>query len=321
MVFAASRMLGRVIVAVACAAAVNALPARAANAPTPGLIVFLGDSITYRGLYIAYAEACLRAAGDARPREFLNLGLSSETTSGLSEPGHAGGRFPRPDVFERLGRVLAATKPQTVFACYGMNDGIYLELSPERFMRFQQGIQRLRRDVEASGAAIVHLTPPVYETAQAKQPAAGYAAVLDRYSAWLNSQGAAHGWQVLDVHQALLDFKAQRLRREPGFAYSRDGVHPADTGHWLMARVVLGHLAPALDVSRYDDATSAVSALHPRGADVLRLVVQRQEVLRDAWLSSTGHQRPGIAPGLPLPEANTRAAELDRQLQDLLRTK
>lgn len=315
------RALARTLAVIACAAGLFLHPQRTAAATTPERIVFLGDSITYRGLYIAYAEACLRAAGDARPRELLNLGLSSETTSGLSEPGHAGGRFPRPDVFERLDRVLAATRPQTVFACYGMNDGIYLEFSPERFQRFQQGIQRLRRAVEAAGGSIIHLTPPVYETAQAKQPAAGYADVLDRYSTWLNEQRRAHGWAVLDVHQALLDFKAQRLRAEPGFAYSRDGVHPAEIGHWIMARVVLRQLAPALDLSRHGDPGAAVSALHPRGADVLRLVLQRQEVLRDAWLSSTGHQRPGVAPGLPLPDAQRRAAELDGKIQDLLRVK
>ena len=66
-------------------------------------IVFLGDSITAAGDFIALIEARLRLElGDDCP-ELINLGLPSETCTGLSEPDHP---FPRPDVHERLGRVL-----------------------------------------------------------------------------------------------------------------------------------------------------------------------------------------------------------------------
>ena len=37
-------------------------------------------------------------------------------------------KIPRPDLHERLERVLTQTKPDLVFARYGMNDGIYLPL-------------------------------------------------------------------------------------------------------------------------------------------------------------------------------------------------
>ena len=50
----------------------------------------------------------------------------------MSEEGHAGGKFPRPDLHERLDRALPKTKPDLVFACYGMNDGIYLPLDEAR---------------------------------------------------------------------------------------------------------------------------------------------------------------------------------------------
>ena len=65
-----------------------------------------GDSITYSGQYIEFVEAYLRLKDPALRCEFLDLGLPSETVSGLSEPGHAGGQFPRPDLHERLDRVL-----------------------------------------------------------------------------------------------------------------------------------------------------------------------------------------------------------------------
>src|SRR4051794_27319162 len=109
------------------------------EAPLAGVrrVVFVGDSITYAGQYIEFLEAYLRLKVPALACEFLNLGLPSETSSGLSEPGHAGGTFPRPDVHERLDRILEQTKPDLVVACYGMNDGIYHPFSEDRFRKYQ----------------------------------------------------------------------------------------------------------------------------------------------------------------------------------------
>ena len=76
--------------------------------------------------------------------EFLDLGLPSETVSGLTEPGHAGGAFPRPDLHERLDRVLEKTKPDLLVACYGMNDGIYYPFSEDRFAKYKEGMLFLR---------------------------------------------------------------------------------------------------------------------------------------------------------------------------------
>ena len=70
-------------------------------------IVFLGDSITYNGGYVANFETWLKSLYSRRNIDVINLGLPSETVSGLSEDGHAGGRFPRPDLFTRLDSVLS----------------------------------------------------------------------------------------------------------------------------------------------------------------------------------------------------------------------
>jgi hypothetical protein len=51
------------------------------------------------------------------------------------------------------------------------------------------------------------------------------------------------------------------------------------------------------------------------------LISQKQKILRDAYLSATGHLRPGIAVGLPLPEAEKQAALLENQIRDLLAPK
>ena len=121
--------------------------AAAAKPPLDGVkrVVFLGDSITHAGQYVEFVEAWFRTRHPARAVEFLDIGLPSETVSGLSEDGHAGGKFPRPDLHERLERVLAKSKPDLVVACYGMNCGIYLPFAEERFAKYRDGMERLRK--------------------------------------------------------------------------------------------------------------------------------------------------------------------------------
>lgn len=289
-------------------------------------IVFLGDSITYSGQYIEYLEAYLRASRPALRCEFLNLGLPSETVSGLSEPGHAGGAFPRPDLHERLGRVLERTHPDLIVACYGMNDGIYHPFSPERFEKYREGMRRLRERAAAVEARVLHVTPPVFDPApirsrtlpaglaEYRQPYEGYDDVLDRYSAWLLQQEAA-GWDVVDVHGPMKRFLAEARRRDPSYRLAGDGVHLDATGHWLMAREILRHwgvrdprVVEAIDGEK-------VLAGQPHGREILELVRQEQRLLKDAWLTAAGHKRPGMTPGRPLEEARRRAGELDAEIR------
>ncbi len=116
----------------ACLVLLQQAPSAAASTnavPDAKRIVFLGDSITYSGHYIDYVEAVLLSQFPKSEFELINIGLPSETVCGLSEPGHAGGKFPRPNLHERLDRVLMKLKPDLIMACYGMNDGIYYPFS------------------------------------------------------------------------------------------------------------------------------------------------------------------------------------------------
>ncbi|MDP6446091.1 MAG: SGNH/GDSL hydrolase family protein, partial [Pirellulaceae bacterium] len=136
---------------------------RAAEPPFPAnakRVLFLGDSITHAGGYIVWIETQLRLAYPELQPQFINLGLPSETCSGLSEPDHP---FPRPDVHERLDRALTKVKPDVVVACYGMNDGIYYPFAAERFEAYQNGINKLIAKVNASGAKLILMTPPPFD--------------------------------------------------------------------------------------------------------------------------------------------------------------
>jgi lysophospholipase L1-like esterase len=282
-------------------------------------IVFLGNSITWQANYVNDVIAYLTVTYPDRHFDFINVGLPSETVSGLSEPGHANGAFPRPDLHERLQRVLAQTKPDLVFACYGMNDGIYLPLDTGRFRKYRDGINWLHAEVMKSGAQIVHITPPVFDELRGGDP--GYAAVLDMYAKWLLAQRSAQHWEVIDVHFPMKKYLEAHRKIDAkfnleGFALAGDGIHPGEPGHWIMARGILVYLCGD-SVSGFVSAEKSLAA-NKNGAAILKLVTERQNMLRDAWLRSTGHKRPGLPVGVRLDSALNRSAVMEARLDSLV---
>jgi len=286
-------------------------------------IVILGDSITYSGAYVDFVETVLRTRVPAWRGEILDLGLASETVSGLSEAGHAGGKFPRPDLHERLARILAQTKPDLVVACYGMNDGIYFPFSEERFAKFCDGLTRLRAAVAAAGAKLIHVTPPVFDPQPIAAkvlpagrdayptPFSGYNEVLGRYTAWLVAQ-RANGWDVIDAHGLITASLARLREKDPQFTFSKDGVHPDALGHAVIARAILS----AWGLRPDDGDLLAHLATNPN-TELLKLVRERRKLLLNAWLTATGHTRPGVPAGLPLADAEVKAAVLEERIRSL----
>ncbi len=273
-------------------------------------IVFLGNSITYNGKFVSYIDGYLTLIYPNQNIEIINVGLPSETVSGLSETGHADGQFPRPDLRERLKRVLDQLDPDIMIANYGMNDGIYLPFDEGRFGAFKDGMIWMHQLVENSGAQIIHITPPVFD--ERKDPA--YANVLDVYSDWLVSCRFAENWKVIDLHWPMRKALEDQRELNPEFAFAKDGVHPDESGHFLMAKIILMGLGEKINNAQ---TIEELLASFPDGIQVLSLIEQRQEIQKLAWLSATGHLRPGIPEGLSILEAQEKVAEINVKIRKL----
>jgi len=271
-------------------------------------VLFLGDSITHAGGYVAELESRLRTVDPDGEYELINLGLPSETCSGLSEPAHP---FPRPNVHERLARALDKIKPDVVFVCYGMNDGIYHPFSESRFAAYQKGIDKLASDIRATGATLILLTPAPFDPAPLRkkgklQPVDSdkfawfqiyedYDSVMARYAKWVMTRGKKDAASVIDLHTPVNNAVAKRREEEPEFTMSGDGVHLDGVGHLLLADVIWKSLGYA-----------TVEPSKP----LRRAVAQRGKIMHDAWLSHVGHKRPGVKAGLPIEQAKKAAAEI-----------
>jgi len=280
-------------------------------------ILFLGDSITDAGHYISLIETQLRMAGQAALPEMINLGLPSETACGLSEPDHP---FPRPDVHERLDRALDKVKPDVVVACYGMNDGIYYPFSKQRFVTYQQGINRLIDKVHKSGAKLILMTPPAFDPLPLRKqgklrgPEAEKFAwfaiyenydqeVLARYAKWIVEQ-QKRVEMVIDLHTPVTEYVAAKRKNNADFTMSPDGVHVNNEGHSVLAAAIMQ--AWQIKQTPVDQA-------------LLKLVSQRQQLLHRAWVSHVGHKRPGVKAGLPVEEARQSASKIEEQISRVLK--
>lgn len=274
-------------------------------------ILFIGNSITYSGQYVSYVDAYLTLRYPDRDFEIINVGLPSETVSGLSEQGHADGKFPRPDLHERLERIISQVKPDLVLACYGMNDGIYLPFDEVRFQKYKEGILWLNNQVVESGASIVHMTPPIYDERMGE----AYANVLDIYADWLISKRYTDQWEVIDLHWPMKKYLEDKRLTDNNYFLAKDGVHPNDTGHWIMAQQLLLYLGEG-EVSKANGIEEVVSQFH-HGEEIWKLVEEGQKMMKDAWLTSIGHQRPGMNVGLTIGEALDKKEILRKEIRNL----
>ncbi|MZQ83165.1 lysophospholipase [Paenibacillus sp. 5J-6] len=283
-------------------------------------ILFLGDSITAEGTFIAYLEACLLRHFPDQQFTLINLGVPSETASGLSEEDHP---FPRPCVHERIERALTACEPDWVVLGYGMNDGIYSPFSEERFRAYQDGLLEAIRIVSSSGAKAIVMTPPPFDSSAIRPetlladgydvkaysymtPYEHYNDVLRSYARWLLSlEGAA----AVNIYDPLLQAREQARMNDPDYR-SGDGIHPLADGHWVIAETLLRQLF-ALSCEIRPTFVD-----QPESSPFFQLVLQRQKVLSAAWKEHIGHSNPNKAAALPLEEALQESKQLAMQIKN-----
>lgn len=294
-----------------CSGCLNAMSASQVDPfPKAKRILVLGDSIAYQGNYVEDVEAWFVTRFPDSPKEWINAALPSEAVSGLSEQEHLTKfGFKRPDLRDRLDRALTEIKPELVVACYGMNDGIFLPFDSERFLKYQEGILWLKSKCREAGTQVLFLTPPVYD--EEKGDKKGYANTLDEYSKWLISK-RAEGWWVIDIHGAMKEALDLSRKENPAFFYAKDGIHPDEKGHWTIARCFLQSLG-AKDLEGVNSPEEMVANIS-RGKEILEKIQQRQRFMKDAWLTSIKHHRPGMKKGIPIEVAKEKYAETQSQI-------
>ena len=143
------------------------------------------------------------------------------------------------------------------------------------------------------------LTPSPYGVDKPADSAA-YDEVLATYTSWLVQQ-RRFNWQVIDVRTQVLAACAAVKKSDPKFIFARDGIHPGDEGHLMLAQATWEGLAPMM---KWNARTAFADPIKSKP------LAQSMALLRNAWLTKTGHKRPGLPEGLPLEQAENRSNAL-----------
>ena len=281
-------------------------------------VLFLGDSITQAGQYVGFVEYALRKQNPEDKFDFYSLGLNSETASGLSEKDHP---FPRPCVHERLAGALGKIKPDVVFACYGMNDGIYHPLDEKILDAYQKGILSLVEKCREIGAEVVMISPPAFQayaiqkklrSADAEDfsyrfPYENYHQTLEAFSQWLRL-GLQQEVTCVDLNTAMTNYLIEKRKNDKSFVFSRDGIHPALGGHLFMAQELLKGLGINADLLAQENLAEI------KKDELYQLVEKRRQLRSRGWLKYVGYTRGKVFKTDSVSETESRASELLKEI-------
>ena len=305
-------------------------------------ILFLGDSITQDGRYISMIETYLWARYPAHEFTIINMGVSAETVSNTTEPGHPR----RPWVHDRIERALEISKPDWVFVCYGMNDGNYFPPRRDIQQAYAAQLERLLERIKPTGAQIVLLSPPPFDplSKPAKnllppgKPVYGYSKTYQLYDDTLIALGGlalgALGSQVeyfIDIHTPIQNYITSARALDPSYKYG-DGVHPPTDGHLEFALAILEGLGEKRDVA-YDmlhkltgiTLVGQQPSTPPRTGhkDLLRKISSRFRTLSRTYRDQTRPETHSNAPNLVdrLQLAKEEEAIIRARIQSILEKK
>jgi lysophospholipase L1-like esterase len=207
----------------------------AATAPAPGLhdndvVAICGDSITEQKLYSVFIEDYLLMCRPKQSLRSIQFGWGGEIAQGF------------------LGRIVNVLRfPVTVATtCYGMNDGGYAALTPERAKNYRDSMKAIVETFKKSGVRFIVVGSPgavdsKFFKADKPEEDKVYNKTLADLRDIAKEVAAEQGVGFADVHSVMMDAMA-KAKAKYGEDYpvgGKDGVHPLANGHVAMAYAFL----------------------------------------------------------------------------------
>jgi len=191
-------------------------------------IVFLGDSITHGGHYVASFENALRCLMPEKNLSFFNAGVSGDVAA------HA---------LERLDAEVIAQLPDVVTILLGMNDAGYRAFDEELLAHYRRDmtaiVKRLRAETEVE---LVLLSPTYYDerqVAEGRIPPPGYNDTLIRYGEVCRQLAEEYDGHFVDLNAPLLQATERLRTQDENATLVPDAIHPAEAGGMVMAHAML----------------------------------------------------------------------------------
>lgn len=207
--------------------------------PRGARVLFIGDSITYNGTFIAHVQEYYRNRFPEDKIKCYNAGV-------------AGGNV-HESALRYLEKDLELFSPTHVVLMIGMNDvWRHLYMNPaehctaaktQRNDRYFEGVSLLAEKLYARGISMTFCTPTPFDDEMACETPAGknLAMALTGYGHFCIGLAEKYGAGVVDFNSEMTHFNREMQKKDPAFSLcNADRVHPSDgLGHTFMALVFL----------------------------------------------------------------------------------
>jgi lysophospholipase L1-like esterase len=216
-------------------ASVASAPQETPTSPPAERIVFLGDSLTYRGAapggFVALLGSDLHSAAPPSGVATIDAGVPGDRV---------------PDLQARLDRDVLAQNPTLVVVAIGVNDAWGLGRGDPTIYGtdpavYAAGLRDVVGRIQATGARVVLCTPAVV----GERPDGGnsFDARMDLFAAISRQVAHDTGATLVDLRQAFLNYEqAHNPNNLSSGVLTVDGVHLNAAGNQLMAEQLLAAL-------------------------------------------------------------------------------
>jgi lysophospholipase L1-like esterase len=219
-------------------------------------VVFYGDSITDQRLYTVFTEAFVLTRFPRLHVRFVHSGWGGDRVT-----GGGGGTI---DV--RLQRDVLPFQPTVMTVMLGMNDGRYEPFDQATYQTFVSGYENIVKTTKKAlpNIRITAIQPSPYDdVTRPPKFEGGYNAVLVRYGDYLRELSQREKLNLADLNTGVVAAlrTADQKDHELALQIIPDRIHPAPSGHILMAEALLKSWnAPALVAAvEIDAAAGAVT--------------------------------------------------------------
>jgi lysophospholipase L1-like esterase len=190
-------------------------------------VAIIGDSITEQKLYSVFMEDYLIMCQPKKNLQTMQFGWGGETSWGFAS---------------RMQNDAYGYKATVATTCYGMNDGGYAALTPDRLKQYIKGESDICEGLKSAGVRFLvvgapgAVGKPIFNT-----PPEVYNKTLAQLAEAAHTVAGEHDAAFADVHAILMDVMT-KAREKFGKDYElagKDGVHPGPNGHLVMAYAFL----------------------------------------------------------------------------------
>jgi lysophospholipase L1-like esterase len=202
-------------------------------------VAIIGDSITEQKLYSVFVEDYLLMCQPAGPLRIAQFGWSGETARGFAN---------------RMANDALRFHPTVITTCYGMNDGGYSPMTPEKGEAYRKAQQEIVAKAKEAGVRTIIVGSPgcVDSVTFRKDPAQAemYNKTLAALHDIAQEVAESNGVKFADVFSPMYDamLRAKDKYGPEYYVPGADGFHPDANGQLVMAYAFLKALGCSGDI-------------------------------------------------------------------------